>query len=208
MSKKSMTKELSLLFVLISFSNVIFAGQLNPATQFKQRVTDVIRADDLEALKKITALPEFDINDPHYVEVTARLDRPRMMTYLLRKGCVFKADKWGVSPFTLAVNNLKADLLQAMIDGLKERGHGSISPEYVAVMNTRRNYSLETPVYILVRSFPNEPSEVRLRMIKLLVDNGADPNIPDRVGRRPLGTAQSTHKSPQIIQYLIDKGAY
>jgi hypothetical protein len=175
--------------------------------QQKQLVINAIRDGDLALVKKLARNPNVDITDSRYVEIAVYSNRPDAMTYLLGVGGKVKMYPTGVSPFTDTCGNKRADVLQALIDGLRKRGGGKLEPVYVAMLNRTTPAWGATPLMQLYEEQPlGGRKDVVFRMTKLLVENGADLNIPDKAGRTPTKLMNHFDHDGEIAQYLRSHG--
>ena len=84
----------------------------------------------------------------------------------------------------LKCGNIFIDILENKIKDIKEKLENN---KY----NVNENRMMRTPLQHAIKNIP----QVKIETIKLLLDNNADPNIPDARGNTPLHT---------IIQFFGD----
>ncbi len=105
-----------------------------------------------------------------------------------------------------------ADVFENLVHGLAQRSsNGKLAPRYVDLLKSK-NRSGTTPMMAILEFRPPFNEELAFGIVKTLVENGADPNIPDNAGRTPLAIAKYQtnhfHTNTRLVTFLEQHGAH
>jgi ankyrin repeat protein len=109
----------------------------------------------------------------------AQKNQPELITALVASGCPpTHSNRVGQTAFHIAALWGNTNALSALISALS-----TTDTPVAATLNTKNNISGATPLHCAANS--NKDVAGRLECIKVLMENGADPNVEDSYGNKP-----------------------